>query len=81
MIFKLMVNFRAGDTWKTIFLTRDTGGSKEKKSDPSCVIVKTWLFLKNNNSADTNPIRSESDPESNPVFVQKLASIFGHICS
>ena len=59
-----MVSFKAGDTWKTIFLIRDTGGSKEKKSDPSVALLKQ-LFLKNNNSADTNPIRS--DPESDPI--------------
>ena len=76
MIVKLMVNFKAGDTWETIFLIRDTGGSKEEKNDPPVSFLKQ-LLLKNNNSADTNPIRSDpirslirseiwSDPESVP---------------
>ena len=32
MIFKLMVNFKLGDTWQTIifFLISNTGGSEEK---------------------------------------------------
>ena len=65
MIVKLMVNFKAGDTWETIFLIRDTGGSKEEKNDPPVSFLKQ-LLLKNNNSADTNPIRS--DPEPNPIW-------------
>ena len=31
MIFKLMVNFKPGDTWQTFFfLISNTGGSEEK---------------------------------------------------
>ena len=45
MIFKLMVNFKAGDTCETIFLTKDTGGSKEKIRS-TCVIVKTAFSQK-----------------------------------
>ena len=45
MIFKLMVNFKRGDTWETIFFfITDAGGSKEK--NPTCAIVKTAFFSK-----------------------------------
>ena len=30
MMFKLMVNFKPGDTWETIFFISDTGSSEEK---------------------------------------------------
>ena len=29
MIFKLMVNFKPGDTWEAIFFISDTGGLEE----------------------------------------------------
>ena len=45
MSFKQMVKCKAGDTWETIFLNRDTGGSKEKKSDPPVSLLKQ-VFLK-----------------------------------
>ena len=60
-----MMNFKAGDTWETIFLIRGTGGSKEKIQSP-CVIVKT-AFPKNNNSGPKGKIPVRSDPMRSPI--------------
>ena len=42
MIFKLMMNFKPGDTWETIFLISNTGSSEEK-SELNRLLVQLCL--------------------------------------
>ena len=42
MIFKLMVNFKPGDTWEAIFFISDTGGLEET-SESNQLLVQTDL--------------------------------------
>ena len=57
-----MVNFKAGDTWQTIFIIRDTGGSKEKYNPPVSLLKQFFLkiiILHHKQRYQSNPIRSE----------------------
>ena len=66
MIFKLMLNFKPGDTSETIFsLVTQWHRRLRRKIRANCVIVKTKRRYQ------SDPIRSdpESDPKSYPGFV------------
>ena len=61
MIFKLMVNFKAGDTWHTIFIITCTAGSKEKYNPPVSLLKQFFLkiiVLHHMQRYQSNPIRS-----------------------
>ena len=74
MIFKLVVNFKAGDTWETIFVYQRHRRLERKKSDPPVPLLKQ-RFLKiiilhqTNIPVRSDPIRSavRSDPEFDPI--------------
>ena len=79
MIFKLMVNFKPGDTWQTIFfLISNTGGSEEKiqvepVTSPNVSVVRTRIIKnsgsQNNSSAPKAniPVRIGSDLQFDPI--------------
>ena len=75
MIFKLMVNFEAGDTWETIFIIRDRR-LERKKINPPVSFLKQ-LFLKIITLHQRR--RYQSDPIRNPILV--LLTAPGIMCS
>ena len=79
MIFNLMVNFKPGNTWKTIFFVSDTGGSEEKIRS-TFVIVRTAflkiIILHQKRRFQSDPIRNpiRSDPIQSPILVLLTAT-------